>query len=168
MGRKGAPLSPQGRDKRRSWGFWLVVWGVHCGTTVGGHRFARVRPKAAVSAQIFPILESFFILLENFPFEILRVGSLGQPAKCRAPAKRSRRKLCIFLVLQMPAKNRSASTRHTVPSRNRTIAKNAATRNRRQPILRAGNCLLRRVCQAAAPPLFSRARISWPSRFRYL
>lgn len=53
-------------------------------------------------------------------------------SNCRTLAKCSCRKLCILLVLQMPVKRMAASTRDTVPSRNRARRANAAAANRRQ------------------------------------
>ena|ERR1700723_1355655 len=52
-------------------------------------------------------------------------------SNCRTLAKCYCRKLCIFLVLQMPVKRMPASTRDTVPSRNRARRANAAAENRR-------------------------------------
>jgi hypothetical protein len=42
-------------------------------------------------------------------------------AKCRAPAKLSNRNLRIFLVLRKPPTKTDASSRHTVPPRNKTV-----------------------------------------------
>lgn len=38
--RKGAPYSPQGREKRRSWAFWLGVWPA-CAYSIENQYFAR-------------------------------------------------------------------------------------------------------------------------------
>jgi hypothetical protein len=50
-------------------------------------------------------------------------------SECRALAKHARRKLCIFLVLQMAAKKAPASTRDTVPLGNKALGADIARPN---------------------------------------
>jgi len=83
---------------------------------------------------------------------------------CRTFAKPSRRKLRLFLVLQIPANRPAASMRDTVPLGNTSAGRRE--RKRKRIGSRRGYRGRARMDQAAAPPLFSRARISWPSRFR--
>lgn len=128
-GRKGAPHSPQGRDLRRSWGFWLDVWRLHCGTTGGRSHPARRHCRVSVTppAQISTIFVSVFIRLCPFTGCGLWISFFLYPRpECRAVAKRSRHKLCIFLVLQIAAKRVRASTRDSVPSRNTAAAASVA------------------------------------------
>lgn len=67
---------------RRSWGFWLVVWGVRCGTTVGGSHLAQTGRKATVStfAQIFTIFVVSFIRFFRFPTELFACGVFVHPS----------------------------------------------------------------------------------------
>ena len=81
---------------------------------------------------------------------------------CRTAAKLFRGKSRIFLALQTRAKTMAASTRDSVPSGEQSD--NLARRDCR--LSKNGTHFMESASQAAAPPLFSRARISWPSRFR--
>jgi hypothetical protein len=150
--RKGAPLSPQGRDKRRSWGFWLVDWRFFRGTSCGGSRFARVRSEAPFSAQISSILIPWFMnfVIWLFPAPSLSAGRLPN-STC---AKRR-----IFLALRISAKAMVASSRDSVPAGNK--ATQAGTRTQSRTLRKDVRLrLLKKSAQAAAPPLFSRLRIS--------
>lgn len=89
-------------------------------------------------------------------------------ARCKALAKRSCRKLCIFLALGMSVRSMAARTRDSVPFGYSTERAMVARRNRFLTKVASGlpDGLLEGELQAAAPPVFSRAQISFPSHFR--
>ena len=85
-------------------------------------------------------------------------------SKCRAPAKLFNRKLRIFLVLQSRQKGQ-VHHRGTLCLQGTKAGRSArpheiVLRQKKQGMI------CKQDVQAAAPPLFSCERISWPSRFR--